>query len=84
VGGILSAESGMFDITAKYDGTHRGICVHAIQDVTFCLKCTLSTPSGKSFISWLPARNVLKKGDLHHDGMFFLVLWWGRLRIQGR
>jgi hypothetical protein len=45
VEGILSAESGMFNITAKYDGTHRGICVQVFQDVTFCQKCRLSKPS---------------------------------------
>jgi hypothetical protein len=47
LGGKPSEESGMFNITAKYDGTHRGICVQVFQDITFCQMCTLSNPSIK-------------------------------------
>lgn len=45
VGGKPSAESGMFNITAKYDGEHRRICVQVFQDVTIFQKCRLSIPS---------------------------------------
>jgi len=54
-----SADTGRFNITAIYDGTHRGICVHqVIKDVTFCQKCILKS---RAYIFF----NVKCEPDLH-------------------